>query len=163
MANKGAYPLDPLSPVGQLRSAVGDTASTPLEPDEPGFASYAVWSDVALEAALNLAGGSVYRAAGDLYTALAAQYAQVGLDITTDDLRLNTSKRGSDFLLIAKNFYARADELEGGSDFFQIVPFGGRAGRTFSRPEATPWPVAPLPSLPSPALPVTPEPTGYGW
>ncbi len=121
--NPGASPIDPTSNVGLLRILVGDTANVPLEPPVAGQASYAVWSDSALLGALILADDSVYRAAGDLYASLAAQYAQSEADIKTDDLVLRTGGRSASFLKLAQSFYARADaeDAAGASDFFEIA------------------------------------------
>lgn len=143
MAHRGVFPLDPTTAVGALRVIVGDTASAPLEPAESGYAAYAVWSDDELAAALTIAQESAYRAAWSLYLTLAASAAQSGRNVRTDDLSIDTTKRGDSFLKIAQSFLDEAEAGEGAAanDFFQIVPFGGRAGRSCRvRPEATPWP-----------------------
>ena len=123
MSNVGAYPIDPSTPVGALRVLVGDTSGEELP---GGVAEYRVWSDQALQAALTIA-GSPYRAAGDLYTGIAAFYAQKGRQVRTDDLQLNTSGRSGAILDIAKQFYAQASEAAAAenSDFFDIVQIGG--------------------------------------
>lgn len=141
--NKGVSPINPATEVGQLRLLVGDTASTPLDPPEPGFANYAVWGDDALAVALAVADDNLLRAAGGLYRQLAAEYAQQGRSIRTDDLAIDTRGRGGDLLRVAQSFFDEADAADeaGGADFFQIVPFGGRHGRRRCvRPEATPYP-----------------------
>ena len=134
----GAYPLDPATLVGQLRAIVGDTTATPIE-GSPTLAHYAIWGDNDLAATLAYTRNDVYRAAGDLYRTLAAQYIQSGKSIKTDDLAIDTRTRGTDLLKVAQSFYdeaALADAAAGG-DFFQIIPYSGRsAGHV--RPEATP-------------------------
>lgn len=142
MTNIGIVPLDPNTPVGALRLIVGDTASTPLDPPVADQGSYAIWSDDALSAALSAAGDNAYRAAGALYLALASEYIQQGRSVKTDDLAIDTRTRGTDLLKVAQSFLAQADadDAAGASDFFQIVPFGGRPGRQRVRPEATPYP-----------------------
>jgi len=159
MVNRGVSPIDASSVTGQLRLIVGDVASTPLEPAEPGYASYAVWSDDSLAVALLQAGDDLNRAAGSLYVQLAAQYAQQGRSIRTDDLQLDTKSRSSDLLAIARYFFEQADLAEQGNDFFQIVPFHGNHTAGIW-PEATPRPHTP--TLPTPPAP-QPEPTGFGW
>lgn len=158
--NRGVSPIDTTgwvgatgiaSQVGQLRTLVGDTSSIPLEPDEPGFADYATWGDDALAAALAAQSGSQLRAAGTLYLQLAGEYALQGRSIKTDDLTLDTKGRGNDLRLIAQSFFEQADAADGAAvnDFFQIVPFAGRAGRAPRvRPEATPYPSPLAPSTP---------------
>ncbi|WP_217181639.1 hypothetical protein [Streptomyces sp. AC495_CC817] len=144
MANPGANPIDASTPVGVLRLTVGDTESQPLEPPVSGLADYAVWSDDALSVALMNAAGNNLRAAGNLYRQLAAVYAQTGRSIKTDDLQLNTLSRGDSLLKVAQSFLdeAQANENATANDFFQIVPFAGRAGRQRCvRPEGTPMPL----------------------
>lgn len=144
MSNKGITPIDATSEVGRLRLLVGDTASVPLQPDEPGFADYATWSDAALEVALLTQGGNQLRAAGTLYLQLAAEHSLTGRSVKTDDLAIDTTRRGSDLRAIAQSFFDEAivADRDAASDFFQIVPFGGRAGRNAcARPEGTPRPL----------------------
>lgn len=147
MVNRGASPLNPYSDAGRIRLLVGDTSSEPLDPPEAGFADYAVWSDDALNMAASQSPGSYLRAAGYLFLQLAAEYAQSGKSIKTDDLAINTLGRGTDLLKVAQSFLdeATANENAAANDFFQIVPFAGRAGRTRVRPEGTPWPLPQAP------------------
>lgn len=99
-----------------VRALVGDE-------DEVAF------TDEALEAAIAASGDSILRAAGIAFTTLAATYAALGRSVATDDLRIDTTKRGSTLLDVAKSFLAEADaaDASAGADFFEIVPFGGRA------------------------------------
>ena len=156
--NPGAKPLDPSSSVGRLRLLLRDTDSTPLSPDVPGMANYAVFSDVALEIFLLNNGDNLQRAAGNAVQSLAIEYAAAGKSIKTDDLALDIKGRGSDLLAVARSFYADADATENASysGFFQIVSFPGRRGRSRAtdRVEGSPWPA---PYCPAPAIP--PEPT----
>lgn len=141
--NFGVAPFDPNTAVGQLRALVGDTEFQPLDPPVANRGDYNVWSDTALEAVLILKAGSALRAAGTLYLQLAAEYAQTQRSIKTDDLSINTSGRGDTLLKVAQSFLdeAQAGENAAASEYFQIVPFGGRRGRQGrGRPEATPWP-----------------------
>jgi hypothetical protein len=144
MPNIGATPIDTSSTVGQLRLIVGDTASKPLDPPQFGLADYAVWSDDSLAVAIATNGDNLKRAAAALYLQLAAQYAQQGKSIKTDDLALDTKNRSGDLISIAKMFIAEADAEESAEAdaFFQIVPFAGRACSPIRRVEASPWPVS---------------------
>ncbi|MFT4260345.1 hypothetical protein [Microbacterium sp.] len=143
MPNIGADPIDAGSPVGQLRLTVGDTESAPLDPPVAGQADYAIWSDDALQVALVNANDNQLRAAGLLFRQLAAEYAQTGQSITTDDLRIDTKGRGENLLKVAQSFLdeARANDNAAAEDFFQIVPFAGRSHSRCVRPEATPYPL----------------------
>ncbi|WP_406245908.1 hypothetical protein ACI7YT_12770 [Microbacterium sp. M] len=155
MTNVGIAPPQPATPVGQLRLLVGDKNFTALEPPMTGLGNYAIWSDDALAVTLATAGGSQYRAAWSLYLGLAAEYAQRGKSIRTDDLAIDTKGRGDTLVKVAESFLSEAESAEAAeaSDFFQLVPFGGRPGRRGQRirPEATPWPTVPT-ANPSPSL-----------
>lgn len=145
MSNPGVAPLDPSTPVGQLRSLVGDTQYVELAPPAAGQGDYNVWSDATLLAILTLHAGNALRAAGNLYLQLAAEYAQTARSIKTDDLAINTIGRGDTLLKVAQSFLdeAVAGENAAASDSFQIISFGGRRGRgrCFCRPEGTPRPL----------------------
>lgn len=147
MPNVGKYPLDPISSAGQLRILVGDVSAKPLVPDVPGFADFAVFSDADLAAALLASGSSPLRAAGSLYRSLAAQYTMSGRSIKTDDLAIDTRNRGKDLLEVAQSFFDEADSVDAAtaSDFFQVVPFGGRSPEGRPRVEGSPWPLLTLP------------------
>lgn len=143
MSNIGIAPLDPTSPIGQLRVLVGDTDSRPLDPAQPGLGDYAVFGDIALEASLLAADSSLNRAAGNLFLTLAAQLSAEGKSIRTEDLSINTTQRGQSLLDIAKAFLAAADDeaLAEADSFVTVAPYGGRPGRSPLRPEATPRPL----------------------
>lgn len=137
MQHPGLSPLDPESSIGQLRVEVGDIATTPLDPAVDGQASYAVWSDNDLAASLARSKGSVTRAAGSLIRSLAIQYSAEGKSIKTDDLAIDVKGRGSDLLAVAKAFFAEAEaeDIAGGADYFDIVPFTPSFGDAFSLTE----------------------------
>lgn len=144
MSNIGTYPIDPTSDIGKLRMLVGDTAATELQPPLPGHGNYAVFSDVTLAVVLGGQGGNQLRAAGTLFLQLAAEYAQTGKSIKTDDLAIDTRTRGGDLRSIAQSFFDQAQDADAtdANDFFQIVPFAGRARvNRCIRPEAAPWPM----------------------
>lgn len=123
MTNRGVQPLDPTTPVGQLRLNLGDTAFVELAPPAPGFAAYANYSDDALEAFLAAAGNNVLRATGNAYMQLAAIYAAQGKSIRTDDLSVDTKGRGADLLAVAKSYFDQASSAEAteGLDFFDVA------------------------------------------
>lgn len=104
-----------------------------------------VFTNAELQAAIDATGDdSILRAAGQAVQSLAMQYALAGKSIKTDDLGLDTTKRGSTLLDVAKSFFdeaaaADAAEADGG---FQIVGFSGRpASANAYRVEGSPWPL----------------------
>jgi len=122
--NPGAHPIDPTTPVGQLRYLLGDTEPTADATAPEGAKSYAIWSDAALLASLAIADGNVLRAAGQLISQLAVFYAQQGqLSVKADDLGLSISARGSDLTAIARSFFSEALERAKATadDFFVIA------------------------------------------
>ena len=145
MPNIGATPIDPDEPVGALRFLVGDTDGTPLDPEVVGSPDYAQWSDSALGVALAAQHGNQLRAAGTLYLQLAAAFSISGRSIKTDDLAIDTKGRGRDLHEVAQSFFdeATAADNSAASDFFQIVPFTRRRGRSgcACRPEGAPRPL----------------------
>ena len=138
--NIGADPFDPTTNVGLLRAVMGATESKPLVPPVEGRADYTMWSDLELLGSLIAADDNVYRAAGDLYTQMAVQYAHAERSVKTDDLTLDTKTRSASFLKIAQSYYERADAQDASEagDMFEVV------SRTRShhscRVEGSPWP-----------------------
>ena len=119
----GAFPLDPETPVGQLRVLIGDTHAVPTDPPTPGLAEYDVYGDNDLASAIAVAQGNLPRAAGNLLTTLAAEYAMEGKSIKTDDLSIDTTKRGATLLEVARAFLDEAGAVDqrGASDYFDMV------------------------------------------
>lgn len=128
MPNIGVSPIDPLTPVGQLRLNIGDTASIALVPPVSGSADYANFSDIDLAGFLAQSGDNLNRATGNAYLRLAAEYAATGRSIKTDDLAIDTRNRGKDLLEVASYWFSQADsDVSAEADeYFNIVPFGGR-------------------------------------
>ncbi|KZE41346.1 hypothetical protein [Microbacterium sp. T32] len=119
----GAFPVDPTTPVGQLRYLLGDTNATTSAAAPAGTKLFAVWSDAELTAALAIAGGSVLRAGGQLVTQLALFYAQQGqLSVKADDLGLTVSARGADLNTIARTLFQEASARDAAdADSFFVV------------------------------------------
>jgi hypothetical protein len=158
MTNLGIAPLNPSTPVGQLRVNLGDKSFKPLDPPIPGAGDYANFSDADLTALLAGAAGSVSRATGAGYMQLAAVYIATGRSIKTDDLAIDTRQRGKDLFEVAKWWFTHADEADaaGVGDIFMVAPFGGR-------PEGTPRPLTFEPELPTSELTFTPDPQNPGY
>jgi hypothetical protein len=130
--NPGAYPLDPSTPVGQLRAQLGDTEGTELSPPVTGQRNYAVFSDAVLAAYLAAAGDNLLRAAGNAVQTIAIVYSQQGkTQIKADDLGLTISDRGQALSDIAASFFRQADAAAAADvdDLFLVAPLGGRLQR----------------------------------
>jgi len=104
-----------------------------------------VFTEEDLAVYLTASPDSIWRAAGQAVTSLSIEYATQGKSIKTDDLAIDLRGRGADLTAVAKSFFAMADAdgASAASDFFQIVPFGGRIGReeaTYADSGMTPIP-----------------------
>lgn len=130
MPNIGLAPI-PDSPVGVVRALIGDTAYIALVPETPGLGDYAQFSDIELSAFLLQGGDSPLRAAGHAYFRLASNAAFESRNIATDDLRINTEKRATEFRLLGVALFEQADKgdaaAQSANDIFDIVSF--RQGR----------------------------------
>lgn len=140
MANKGVYPVDPLTDVGQVRFAVGDTESQPLDPPEPGFQDYEMFSDDQIEAFLSRSEGSINRSTGYAYLTLASQAAMHSRSVKDHDLAIDYTKRAADLRASAQMWFGLADDEDasaGGADIFEVFTVTEPA---IPHPELTPWP-----------------------
>jgi len=122
--NPGVYPIDPATPVGQLRFLVGDTASVPYDPVEPGFQNYAAFSDGELLSLLEASGGVLTGAVGFAYLRLAGAAAGSAVSWASDDLRLDMSKTPAELRAIAALWFGRADSSAAGEDALYITDTG---------------------------------------
>lgn len=135
--NPGVYPLEPETPVGQVRLVYGDTHSEPYDPVEPGYQNYDELSDAEIEAFLVAGGGSVNRAIGYYYFSLAGAAAKAAKQIRDYDLQVDTTKRSADLRALGQWWFDRADDddLIAAEEGFEIVPTGTSGGDFV--PEAT--------------------------
>lgn len=122
MTNRGIAPLDPLTPVGQLRLLVGDTEYTELD---PGFGDYNNFSDAELEGFITSGGGSIVRASGFAYLRLAALAAAGAISWRSDDLAVDSKIVASEYRLLANIAFGQADTEDalGASGFALDFPF----------------------------------------
>lgn len=128
MANPGVAPLDPLTPVGQVRLNLGDTVYVPLDPPVEGQGDYNNFSDEAIEGFIAAASGNPASATGYGYLQLAAIAALSSGTITTDDLSVKQENRATELRQIAAAWFGRgdgADDAAGLNEYFNIVPYGG--------------------------------------
>lgn len=132
----GVAPLDPDTPVGQMRMSVGDTTYTD---ENAGYGEYEHYSDIELQMYLDKALGSVTRALGYLYTDLAAVAALQSKMVKDYDLQVDLRNRAEQLRETAQTYFDLADQEDteaGVADIFDSFNFG--AGRKCCRPEAAP-------------------------
>jgi len=136
--NLGIYPPNPSTDVGQFRYSLPDTNAVEVE---PGGWSYREVSDAEVESFLARGGGSVNRALGHYYQALAANAAKIAASISDYDLKIDDTKRANELRLIAKSYFDLADDEDttaGGSDIFEV--FSMVSEGSCCTPEAAPYP-----------------------
>jgi hypothetical protein len=129
----GVWPVDPTTPVGQIRNVIGDYNAVEYTPPEPGYRDFAAFSDAELEALLAMALDSTPRAVGYAYLKIAGLAANESVEWASDDLRLNLARRASELREIATAWFDIADSSLSGEDYFEIVSTGK---------EPEPWPEA---------------------
>lgn len=125
--NKGAYPLDPLTLVGQFRLASGDVISVPFDPDQPGFQNYRLWSDEEIAQFVVLGGTSSNRAVGYAWLQAAGAAALQSKSIKDYDLQVDLTKRAGDLRALALVYFGLADSEDaaaGLDEAFEIVDTG---------------------------------------
>ena len=138
----GVAPVDPATDVGKFRLLAGGSTSEPLVPPVPGMGNYQVWSDIEIEAFIEVAGG-IPRAIAMAYTQLAASWASVSSGIRTDDLQYSNKDDVANWIALAKMWSDRADAEDARAidDYFDMVDVG-RSGE-WCHPELAQWPVRP--------------------
>ena len=134
--NPGLKDIDLSTPLGQLRSNVGDTVGEPIYPPSETMVDYRYFSDAELFTFLRQAGDSVLRATSFAFSRLAVASAMDGASIRTNDLGYDDTKRGSTLLEIAKWWADEADKADNAAldESLEIVAFPGNAVTP-----ATPW------------------------
>jgi hypothetical protein len=120
--NLGIAPPDAGTDVGQLRYLLSDLSYTPVDPPEDGYnASYENWGDIQLQVFVDRAGGDIDKAAAYAYRNLGDFYASQAVNVQTDDLRVDLTKR-------AQFYYDRADKIDdtiaASVDIFELAEFG---------------------------------------
>lgn len=139
--NPGAYPIDPMTPVGSLRLALMDTDFEPLEPPVTGQVSYTNFSDAELQALLIQGGGNETRAMGYALLRKADAAAAEAVSVRTQDLSADLSRKAEQYRLLAQVYFGRADAddaASGTDEAFEIVPTGSYGPTHW--PEAAAYP-----------------------
>lgn len=139
--NPGAYPLDPTSDVGKFRMLISDVTSEPYEPAVEGIQNYEILSDAEIETYLEAGGGSLLRAVGFYYMALAGEASSQSMTIKDYDLSVSFATRAGDLRNMALLWFQRADDEDAadGEDAMVITSVGPRRHRR--HPEAAARPV----------------------
>lgn len=141
MANPGAFPIDPSTPVGALRLALMDTTYEPLDPPVEGQVSYDQYSDAELAAFLTQGGDNQLRAMGYAMLRLSAQAAAEAVAVRAQDLSADQSRKPEAYRLLAQQYFAQADENDnagGLNEAFEVVPTGSYGPTHW--PEAAAYP-----------------------
>lgn len=113
--NKGVAPIDPTTPVSQLRLLLGDLDYDGLDEPEDGFGNFYNFSDAELEGFIAAGGGSITRGSGYAYLRLAAIAASGAISWRSDDLSVDSKIPASEFRLLARIAFEQADDEESGS------------------------------------------------
>lgn len=122
----GVIPVDPTTPVGALRLAIGDYEYELYSPNVPPHANFAAFSDAELEALLTLGAGIPQNAIGYAYLKLAGLSAATAVEWSSDDLKLNLSKTPAELRAIAAMWFEQGEAATAAAeDHFDIVPTGG--------------------------------------
>ena len=121
-----ANPLDPETPVGQVRLLISDTQlrRDPLNPATPGEYYF---SDAFIGGYLTINSGNVFHAAADALTALAANDALVSKKIRKENLQTDGPAVANALRLLAQDLRARGNRVQETGDAvdgtFLIVDF----------------------------------------
>jgi hypothetical protein len=109
LANKGVAPADLTTDIGKLRRDLGDLVYKELTPPEVGYGDYAFFSDDELASYLDDTDNR-NRIVGNLYLVMAGIVARESQLIKTFDLTRDNTKAPEQLRLIAKEWFAKADE-----------------------------------------------------
>lgn len=126
--NKGAWPIDLDTQIGQLRTMIGDTNGTEYDPPVTGFREFKYFSDDELAVYVANSGGSLVRAQGMAYLQLGGVLGESQrARIAAKDLSVDLSKRGGSFIEAGKallNAAKEADAAAAASDSFFALTGG---------------------------------------
>lgn len=123
--NRGVVPVDPTTPVGQVRLLIGDLDYEEYDPVEVGYGIYANFSDAELAGFITAGGDSVTRATGYAYLRLAALAAAGAISWKSDDQAVDAKQVATEYRLLANIAFAQADDADanGASSFTIDNPY----------------------------------------
>lgn len=117
--NKGLSPIDPTTPVGQVRLVIGDTDA--IDVDSDGYGEFVYYSDRELESLLGLYGGNVKRTAARIYRTIAASEVLLHKKFVSADLSADSSVVSKELRLLADALEREADsDAADGAEVFLI-------------------------------------------
>jgi hypothetical protein len=121
-----ANPLDPETPVGQVRLLISDTQLR-RDPGNPSAPAEYYFSDAFIGGYLSMNAGNVFHAAADAITALAANEAMVSKKIRKENLQTDGPAVANAMRLLAQDLRARGNRVQEATDAadgtFFIVDF----------------------------------------
>ena len=119
-------PLDPATPVGQLRLLTSDSQLR-KDPGDPSLPAEYYFSDAFLEGFLTINSGNVFHAAASALTSLAANEALVSKKIRKENLQTDGPAVTNALRLLAQDYVVRGNKaqeiLDAADGTFLIVDF----------------------------------------
>jgi hypothetical protein len=119
-----ANPLDPATPVGQLRLLISDSQLR-TDPGDPSLPAEYYFSDVFLEGFLALNGGVLKLAAADAILALATNESMVSKKIRKENLQTDGPAVTNALRLLAQDYRAQGkldrDELDAANGMYVAI------------------------------------------
>lgn len=126
MANLGAYPFNPATPVGKTRLLIGDT--DPVLDQMAGQGEYLWYSDSELTALLGMFGENPARTASHVLRTIGLDEAMLLKKFSSADLTVDGPAIARTFFEAARNMDTLADRIDAGLDAehsFGVVPTRG--------------------------------------
>lgn len=121
--NLGIYLPDVNTEVGRFRVLLGDVSADPLNPPDPVYASYKMFSDIELQGFLVSAEMSLDGAMYFAYMQMAGAAARESKNVKDLDLQVDLTKRATDLRLIAQMWLDRWNTAT--ADIFEVFDIGG--------------------------------------
>jgi len=140
-SNIGVYPFVSTTPVGQMRSILGDDEPVQIDPPNGVTGSYVLYSDAALESML-LTFGNVKRATAQAIRSAAVAKVMLLGKWRTDDLSVDYAAVAEAMRKLALDLdnSANGDDIRASADIFEIVY--PEQPRCHCKPELAAWPIS---------------------
>ena len=119
-SNVGVYPINPASPVGNVRVLIGDTDPTQISPPNGISGTYLWYSDAEIEAILSLYGDNPKLAAARILYSIAGSQALLLRKWSTDDLSVDGAAVAEALRKLAKDLRDEANAVDALTDIFEI-------------------------------------------
>ncbi len=112
MTNLGIAPADVSTTIGMARTLIGDTHYVDVVPAIAGQGSYDRFSDGDIAVFLIQGQSNPMVACGYAYLQMAAALALTSVNLATNDLKIDNTKRVDQLRLIAESWFDRANASE---------------------------------------------------